>query len=312
MVVSMKNVFCWEHFNMILVDYSQVALAAILTFQRELKGSEAEVKNLIRHVTLSTLKSYKKKYGKDYGEMVICCDGRKYWRKDFFEFYKGMRKSNRDKSDLDWKLIFDTLSEMRTDLATYFPYRVIHVDRAEADDIIAVMVKYLQENQLIQQGLVEEPQKVLILSSDKDFKQLQLFDNVKQWSPMQKKYITATQREIIEHKIEHIVKGDTGDGVPNILSKDDVFMKGERQKPMSAKRLQEFFENGFIACKNDEERRNWHRNSTLVDFDHIPADVSEDIIKAYINIIPNTDKMKIMNYLMENRCRLLLDEIEDF
>jgi hypothetical protein len=312
MVVSMKNVFCWEHFNMILVDYSQVALAAILTFQRELKGSEAEVKNLIRHVTLSTIKSYKKKYGKDYGEMVICCDGRKYWRKDFFEFYKGMRKSNRDKSDLDWKLIFDTLSEMRTDLATYFPYRVIHVDRAEADDIIAVMVKYLQENQLIQQGLVEEPQKVLILSSDKDFKQLQLFDNVKQWSPMQKKYITATQREIIEHKIEHIVKGDTGDGVPNILSKDDVFMKGERQKPMSAKRLQEFFENGFIACKNDEERRNWHRNSTLVDFDHIPADVSEDIIKAYINIIPNTDKMKIMNYLMENRCRLLLDEIEDF
>jgi hypothetical protein len=297
---------------MILVDYSQVALAAILTFQRELKGSEAEVKNLIRHVTLSTIKSYKKKYGKDYGEMVICCDGRKYWRKDFFEFYKGMRKSNRDKSDLDWKLIFDTLSEMRTDLATYFPYRVIHVDRAEADDIIAVMVKYLQENQLIQQGLVEEPQKILILSSDKDFKQLQLFDNVKQWSPMQKKYITATQREIIEHKIEHIVKGDTGDGVPNILSKDDVFMKGERQKPMSAKRLQEFFENGFIACKNDEERRNWHRNSTLVDFDHIPADVSEDIIKAYINIIPNTDKMKIMNYLMENRCRLLLDEIEDF
>ena len=308
----MKNVFCWEHFNMILVDYSQVALAAILTFQRELKGSEAEVKNLIRHVTLSTIKSYKKKYGKDYGELVICCDGRKYWRKEFFEFYKGMRKTNRDKSDLDWKLIFDTLSEMRTDLATYFPYRVVHVDRAEADDIIAVMVKYLQENLLVQQGLVEEPQKVLILSSDKDFKQLQLYPNVKQWSPMQKKYITATQKEIIEHKIEHIVKGDTGDGVPNILSKDNVFMEGERQKPMSAKRLQEFFEKGFDACKNDEERRNWHRNATLVDFQFIPADVSEDIIKAYINIIPNTDKMKIMNYLMENRCRLLLDEIEDF
>ena len=297
---------------MILVDYSQVALAAILTFQRELKGTESEVKNLIRHVTLSTLKSYKKKYGKEYGEMVICCDGRKYWRKEFFEFYKGMRKSNRDKSDLDWKLIFDTLSEMRIDLATHFPYRVIHVDRAEADDIIAVMTKYLQENQLVQEGLVEEPQKVLILSSDKDFKQLQLFNNVKQWSPMQKKYITASHKEIIEHKIEHIVKGDTGDGVPNILSKDDVFMKGERQKPMSAKRLQEFFDNGFTACKNDEERRNWHRNSTLVDFDFIPPDVSKVIIEAYINTNPNTDKMNIMNYLMEHRCRLLLDEIEDF
>jgi hypothetical protein len=297
---------------MILVDYSQVALAAILTFQRELKGTESEVKNLIRHVTLSTLKSYKKKYGKDYGEMVICCDGRKYWRKDFFEFYKGMRKSNREKSDLDWKLIFDTLSEMRTDLATYFPYRVIHVERAEADDIIAVMCKYLQENQLIQQGLVEESQNILILSSDKDFKQLQLLPNVKQWSPMQKKYITATQREIIEYKIEHIVKGDAGDGIPNIFSKDDVFMKGERQKPVSAKRLQEFYDNGFIACKSDDERRNWQRNVTLVDFDFIPPDVSEDIILSYINTNPNNDKMKIMNYLMENRCRLLLDEIEDF
>jgi len=297
---------------MILVDYSQVALAAILTFQRELKGTESEVKNLIRHVTLSTLKSYKKKYGKEYGELVICCDGRKYWRKEFFEFYKGMRKSNRDKSDLDWKLIFDTLSEMREDISQHFPYRVMHIDRAEADDIIAVMTQYLQENLLIQEGLVEEPQKILILSSDKDFKQLQLYPTVKQWSPMQKKYITATKKEIIEHKIEHIVKGDTGDGVPNILSKDDVFMKGERQKPVSAKRLQEFFDNGFNACRNDEERRNWHRNSTLVDFEHIPPDVKESIIVAYISNKPKGDKMSIMNYLMEHRCRLLLDEIEDF
>jgi hypothetical protein len=297
---------------MILIDYSQVALAAILTFQRELKGSESEVKNLIRHVTLSTIKSYKKKYGKEYGEIVICCDGRKYWRKEFFANYKGMRKSNREKSDLDWGLIFDTLNEMRQDIAQHFPWKVMHIDRAEADDIIAVLTKHLQENELIQQGLVEEPQKILILSSDKDFKQLQLYDTVKQWSPMQKKYVTATQREIIEYKIEHIVKGDAGDGVPNILSKDDVFMNAERQKPVSAKRLQEFFDNGFTACRNDEERRNWHRNSTLVDFQHIPDDVSKMIIDSYISNKPTGDKMSVMNYLMEHRCRLLLDELEDF
>jgi hypothetical protein len=297
---------------MILIDYSQVALAAILTFQRELKGTESEVKNLIRHVTLSTIKSYKKKYGKEYGDVVICCDGRKYWRKEFFEYYKGMRKSNREKSDLDWGLIFDTLSEMRADLAKYFPYKVLHIDRAEADDIIAVMTKYVQENELVQEGLVEESQKVLILSSDKDFKQLQLYPNVKQWSPMQKKYVTATKQEIIEYKIEHIVKGDAGDGVPNILSKDNVFMEGERQKPMSAKRLQEFFASGFNACKNDEERRNWHRNATLVDFDFIPPDVSKTIIDAYLNNKPTGDKMAIMQYLIDHKCRLLLDELEDF
>ena len=212
---------------MILVDYSQVALAAILTFQRELKGTESEVKNLIRHVTLSTLKSYKKKYGKEFGELVICCDGRKYWRKEVFEHYKASRKKNRDASDLDWKLIFDTLSEMREDIAKNFPYRVIHVERAEADDVIAVMTEWCQSNAFIQEGLMEEPQKVLILSSDKDFKQLQLAPfssgNVRQWSPMQKKYIQASKQEIIDFTVEHIVKGDTGDGIPNILSKDDVF-----------------------------------------------------------------------------------------
>ena len=297
---------------MILVDYSQVALAAILTFQRELKGTESEVKNLIRHVTLSTIKSYKKKYGKEYGELVICCDGRKYWRKEFFEHYKGSRKKNRDASDLDWKLIFDTLSEMREDIAKHFPWRVIHVDRAEADDIIAVMSKWLQENQLVQEGLVEETQKVLILSSDKDFKQLQLYPTVKQWSPMQKKYITATKQEIRDFMIEHIVKGDTGDGVPNILSKDDVFMIGERQKPMSAKRLAEFIDKGFDACKNDDERRNWHRNATLVDFQFIPEDVQKSIVDTYLSNKPNGDKMTVMNYLMEHRCRLLLEELEDF
>jgi hypothetical protein len=297
---------------MILVDYSQVALSAILTFQRELKGTESEVKNLIRHVTLSTIKSYKKKYGKDYGQIVICCDGRKYWRRDFFQHYKAGRKKARDASDLDWGLIFDTLSEMRDDLAKHFPYKVMHIERCEADDIIAALTKYAQENELVQEGLVEESQKILILSSDKDFKQLQLYPNVKQWSPMQKKYVTATQREIIEYKIEHIVKGDSGDGIPNIMSKDDVFVVGERQRVVTAKRLQEFIENGFIACKNDDERRNWHRNTVLVDFDHIPDDVRQEIVQSYINTKPTGDKMAIMNYLIEHRCRLLLDELEDF
>jgi hypothetical protein len=301
---------------MILVDYSQVALAAILTFQRELKGTESEVKNLIRHVTLSTLKSYKKKYAKEYGEMIICCDGRKYWRRDYFEHYKASRKKNREASDLDWHLIFDTLNEMRQDIAQHFPWRVIHVDRAEADDIIAVMTEWCQDNNLLQEGLVEEAQKVLILSSDKDFKQLQLAPfssgNVRQWSPMQKKYIEASKKEIMDFTIEHIVKGDTGDGIPNILSKDDVFVVGDRQKPVSAKRLAEFIEKGIDACKTDEEKRNWQRNATLVAFDNIPEDVRESIISTYISNKPKGDKMSVMSYLMEHRCSLLLNEIEDF
>jgi hypothetical protein len=297
---------------MILIDYSQVALASILTFQADLKsGDQEKVINLIRHVTLSSIKSFKKKYGKEYGEIVICCDGRKYWRRDFFQYYKAGRKKARDKSDLPWTLIFDTLNQMRQDVAEHFPYRVMHIDEAEADDIIAVMSKWTQENALVEEGLITEPQKVLILSSDHDFMQLQKYDNVNQWSPNTKKFIKVNKKEVHEKMITHIVKaGD--DGIPNILSKDDVFMTGERQKPVSAKRLQEFIENGFIACKNDEERRNWHRNTTLVDFNHIPENISKMIVENYLNNPPKGDKMTAMKYLMEHRCRLLLEEIEEF
>jgi hypothetical protein len=297
---------------MIIIDYSQVSLSNILSFKKELSGSQDEIRNLIRHVTLNTIKSYKKQYGKQYGDIVIACDGRKYWRRDFFEFYKASRKKAREESDLDWHLIFDILGEIREDIKKYFPYKVIHLEKCEADDIVATLVKYTQENELVSEGIVQEPQPVLIVSSDKDFKQLHRFNNVRQWSPIQKKYVKINQSELREFVIEHVVKGDSGDGIPNILSKDDIFLSGERQKPVSAKRLEEFYEKGFDACKNDEERRNWHRNSTLVDFAYIPEDVSNNITNEYLNSKPNNDKMVIMKYLMDNRCRLLLDELEDF
>jgi hypothetical protein len=298
---------------MILIDYSQIALASILTFQQDLKsGDSNKIVDLIRHVTLSSIKSYKKKYGKEYGEIVICCDGRKYWRREVFEFYKANRKKARDASDLDWKLIFDTLTEMREDIAKHFPYRVLHLDRAEADDIIAVMAKWTQDNGLVQQGLVEESQKVLILSSDHDFIQLQKYPNVTQWSPNVKKFIKVTDAERYTKYITHVVKaGD--DGIPNILSPDNIFLQeGVRQKPVSAKRLAEFMELGFDACRNDEERRNWHRNVQLIDLDKIPADIEQDVVNAYLNTKVTGDKMSALKYLMDHRCRVLIEEIEDF
>lgn len=289
---------------MIIIDYSQVAVAGILAFSSELKkGSEMEKKNIIRHVVLSSIKSYKKKYGKQYGDIVIACDGRNYWRKEFFPNYKGLRKKARDESELNWTFIFETLSEIREDLKTHFAYKVLHVDRCEADDVIAVLTLNTQEF-----GNFED---VMIVSSDKDFKQLLIYDNVAQFSPMLKKLIKVTKKEVHEWTIEHIVKGDSGDGIPNILSNDDVFMNGERQKPMSSKRLQEFIDNGYIACKTDEERRNYHRNSTLVDFRYIPDDIKNSILQAFE--VPVTgSKNSIMNYLIKNRCRVLLEEVEEF
>jgi 5'-3' exonuclease len=290
---------------MILIDYSQVALSNILAFQRELKtSSEADVKNLIRHSTISTLKYYKKKYGKEYGEVVICCDGRKYWRRDVFPNYKAGRKKSREASDLNWALIFDTLSELREDIVMHFPWKVVHMDRAEADDIIASLTLMTQE--------FGNSDKVMIVSSDKDFKQLHVYDNVKQWSPIQKKAVVSKRKEIDEFKIEHIVRGDAGDGIPNIFSPDDIFLIGERQKPVSAKRLSEFIKEGIDACKTDEERKNWIRNEQLVSFDKIPEEIITNVQELYLNNKPKGDRMSVMTYLMNHRCNLLLNEIEEF
>lgn len=297
---------------MILVDYSQTALNAILSFQRELRGGDEEIVNLIRHVILTTIQGYKKKYGKEYGEIVICCDGREYWRRDVFPYYKAGRKKAREDSGLPWKLIFDTMGSVKDDIAANFPYKVLHLQKCEADDIIAVLSEWTQDNGLIQTGLIEEPQKVIIISSDHDFKQLHRFDNVSQYSPKVKKLIKAEKDYMTVGHISHIVKaGD--DGIPSILNRDDIMItEGERQKPVSAKRHAEFLELGFAACKNDEERRNWHRNERLIDFKHIPEDIKNNIVETYLNTKVVNDKMQIMNYLIKNRCRLLLDNLEDF
>ena len=290
---------------MILIDYSQVSLANILSFKKELmSGDPKATTDLIRHATLATIKSYKKKYGKDYGDIVVCCDGRNYWRRTYFEFYKASRKKHRDASELDWGMIFDTLSKIREELIEFFPYKVMHLDTCEADDVIAVLTQMTQDF-----GFNEN---VMIVSSDKDFKQLHKFDNVKQYSPLLRKMITAKKSEIHENYITHVVKGDTGDGIPNILSKDNCFVVGDRQTPVSSKRLAEFMEKGIDACRNDEEKRNWQRNQILVNFDHIPEDIKNLILNTYLSIKPKGDKMAIMNYLIANRCRLLLDEIEEF
>ncbi|CAB4127406.1 RnaseH [uncultured Caudovirales phage] len=297
---------------MILLDYNQISLAAILPFKQDLAKGPEEARNLIRHVILSTILNYKKKYSSEHGSVVICCDGRKYWRKEVFQYYKGDRKKNRDKSDIDFNMVFSILDEMRADLINIFPYKVLHIDRAEADDVIAVLAEWSQTNELVEEGLERSPQKMMIVSSDHDFLQLQKWDNIYQFSPIIKKQLKMSKRDLYEKYITHIVKaGD--DGIPGILGDDDTIVtEGKRMPRMSAKRLAEFLEHGKKACKNDQERRNWDRNEQLISFEKIPQDIKDIIINEYIQSIKKVDRMKIMNYLIQNKCRLLLNSLEEF
>ena len=297
---------------MIILDYSQVALATIFMFEKDLISGDIEGnKDLLRHAILSSIVSNKKNFQGEYGsDVVIACDGFNYWRKNEFAHYKAGRKKAREDSKLDWKFIFEVMAQVREDLKENFPYKVVRVERAEADDVIACIAKWTQSNDLSTTGIEEIPQKTLIISSDGDFKQLHRFSNIRQYSPMFKKYVEKP-KNVQEFIHTHIAKGDKGDGIPSILNPDTCFVEGVRQKAMSAVRLEEFVKFGIEACKNDTEKRNWQRNEKLISFEKIPTDIEESIIAAF-NEPVNGNKNKIFKYLVANRMRLLLNDIDSF
>lgn len=303
---------------MIIIDYSQLAISTITTQLGDAaKKRSTENANLIKHMILVTILSYKKKFSKDYGNVLIACDSRHYWRKDVFPQYKANRAKNRTESDLDWDFIFEVLNEVKQTLKDVFPYKVVEYNGAEADDIFAVMCSYLQENELIGGTLFDGvPQQIKLITADGDMVQLQKYKNVSQYSPMQKKEVTP-KGKLTHYVVEHIVRaGD--DGIPNIKSPDNTFVDGIRQKSISAKYMQKFFDlvdqglDPIDACENEEERKNFKRNKTLVSFDSIPKDVYDGIINAYHSHTPNQNKMLMMNYFIANKMAKLMSEINSF
>jgi len=300
---------------MIIVDFNQTAISTLMA---ELAGrTDVEIrKDLIRHMIINAIRSYKVKFGAEFGELVIACDNRKYWRKDKFPYYKASRKKARQDSGFDWKLIFDTLSEIRAELAQFFPYQVIDVEGAEADDVIAILALWTQTNDLKNSaGLFgePEPQPLLILSGDHDFIQLQKYKNVSQFSPIHKKWIKPDQ-SIQHYLMEHIIKGDKGDGIPNILSADDTFTTDARQRPITTKKMEPWLSinpDEFITHVDTETARNFQRNRYLIDFEYIPDTIRNNIIGAWQNQ-PRKDKSQLLNYFMEHKMKNLIDSLGDF
>ena len=283
---------------MILIDLNQVLISNLM----QQIGGNPNVKldeALIRHMVLNSLRSYAKQFKSEYGEIVIACDSKKYWRRDVFPFYKAHRKSDREKSAFDWHLIFETLNKIRDELKENFPYKVLEVEGAEADDIIAVL-----------SARISPSEDILILSSDKDFVQLQKYPNVAQYSPILKRFVkTENPAEYIK---EHIIRGDRGDGIPNFLSPDNVFVLGERQKVISKKKLQEWINtNAEDFCTTDAMLRGYKRNQMLVDLDFIPETIKEQIVDAFGQ--PKTgNRQKMLNYFISNRLKNLLEVIDEF
>jgi hypothetical protein len=279
----------------------------------ELRGrTDVEISTpLIRHMIVNALRSYKVKYGNEFGNIVIACDNKKYWRKQVFPYYKANRKKARDDSGFDWHAIFEALNQIKQEISEFFPYPVIEVDTAEADDIIAALAVWTQENDLIQYGLDMEPQPVLILSGDHDFTQLQRYKNVKQYSPVHKKWVKA-EESIDAVVMEHILMGDKGDGVPNFLSADDVFVSGGRQKPIRKKDLEQWKKLPISYWDGTPHEANIRRNAELVDLRNIPTPISDSIINSYTLQQGVRDKTNLLNYFIANKMKNLIEHITEF
>jgi 5'-3' exonuclease len=282
---------------MILLDYSQTVIGSFMAVGR---GNPVVEEDLLRHTILNSIRMFRNQFAKDYGEMVICCDDKNNWRKEVFPEYKANRRKNRENDITDWKTLFELLHEMREDLNKYFPYKVMHIDSAEADDIIGVLVEE-------RQGMECSP--TLILSSDKDFIQLQKFDKVKQWSPLQKKFIVGDPAESLYDKT---IRGDTGDGVPNILSSDDTLItEGKRQTPVTKKKMELWRGKKPEEFCNEAMLRNYHRNKTMVDLRETPESIRINIVNQYDNQEAG-DRSQLLNYFVDKRLKNLMEVIDEF
>ena len=281
---------------MILLDYSQIAISNIIV-------QKLNDEDMIRHMILNSIRMYNKKYRDQYGQMVICADGMNTWRRNYFPEYKAHRRKNRDESSQDWTEIFRILHLVRNEIKENLPYKVLHIEGCEADDIIGSLVMHTQE--------FGNNEPVMIVSSDKDFIQLQKFDNVKQFSPIQKKLVTDDNPRA--YLWNHIMRGDSGDGIPNVLSADDTFISEKSQTPLRQTKIDMWIENAdnLREVMDEETYRNYQRNKKLIDLNDIPEEIQSPIINTFIEQ-PLAMRMKVLNYLIKKRCNRLIEVVEEF
>ena len=283
---------------MIIMDLSQVMISNLMIQLGNHTNADIE-EDLLRHMVLNSVRAYNVKFKNEFGEMIIACDAGNNWRRQVFPYYKANRRKNREKSEINWTSVFETLNKVRDELKDYFPYRVIRVDGAEADDIIGTLAQtYGNTNE-----------KILILSGDKDFVQLQAYMNVQQFDPVQKKW--RKTNDVDKFIKEHIIRGDAGDGVPNFLSADDTFVVGARHKPISQKKLDQWLNSDPKEFCDEKMLRGYLRNQQLVDLNFIPPDIKKEVLVQYEQQA-GKGRDKLFNYFIDRRLKILLESINEF
>lgn len=284
----------------ILVDYNQVMIASLFMSIGNHTNAELD-ENMVRHMFLNSIRGYRRKFFNDYGEIVICADGKNSWRKSIFPYYKASRKKSREESEIDWNELFRIMTVIREELVNFFPYKVLHFDSLEADDVIGIICHH--HGRLLDNG----SERFLIMSGDKDYIQLHRYANIKQYSPTMKKWIENSDPD--KYLLEHILKGDKGDGVPNILSPDNCIAIGERQKSMTAKKIVEFSNDPTTMDETTQSR--FARNKALIDLSQIPEKYHSMVLSEY-NKDKDTGRSQLFNFFIDKKLKHLMADIQDF
>lgn len=289
------------------VDFSQLVIS---TMMATFKPDEKITVDFMRSLCLNTLRANVAKNKRLYPTIVICVDNAKdgYWRRDFAYYYKKTRAEKREESGWDWNTIFEGMALVVQELKDNMPYIVVDKTKTEADDTIGVLTNYVVE---------KHPScQILITSSDGDFTQLHKFKQVKQWSPMMKKWVTCKHGSPRNDLRFKIVKGDKKDCVASINVRSDYYFtqeEGERAKSISTKNLLDPILNSDdpLSLLTEEQKARYIENEILLDFDKIPDSIRDPIIDQFENgeIAP---RRKIYPYFVSKRLVKLLDAINDF
>ena len=278
---------------MILVDNNQIILSALFA---QMKSTGEVDENLVRYMTLNMYRLIRSKFKKQYGDMILCHESKNSWRRDYFDEYKLNRKKQKETSSMDWDEIHSILERIRQEVKENFPYKNMRVDRCEGDDIIAVLARRFH--------LDEE---IVVVSSDKDFQQLQKYDGVVQYCPRKKRFLNCENPDYF--LFEHIVTGDSSDGIPNVFSDDDTFItEGKRQNRIIRKKLDIWYHNQQDFSKTCQH--GWHRNKIVIDFDEIPEYIIDSINSEYDNC--DKGKNDVLNYCIRHKLKNLMENLNDF
>lgn len=209
-------------------------------------------------------------------EVIIALDSTNVWRKDIFPRYKESRKKQREKVKIDWSKFYGEQNKIFEDISRYLPFKVLQVDRTEADDVIGVIVLNYKNKSFV------------IISTDEDYKQL-LSKRTKLYQPIKKKWVECSNPE--KFIVMKCLDGQVKDGIFNVITPID--WPAEKRKPsLGEEKVRRIIDGGYedwLVSEGAVER--FDLNRKLIDFNCVPENIKKNIIEKYKNYkLPNLEE----------------------